>query len=98
MAKYHAFRGVRSVFWQEFAFTLKISSSQTLQHFTLTVKSTVLFRVDNNVHPVAVFAYSACCNQVAAEGRVLGQVGGKVHFFPLELFSKPILSGESEFA
>ena len=46
------------------------------------------------MHPVAVLPNSSCCYQVATKGRVLWQVGGKVHLFPLEFLPKSILPRE----
>jgi hypothetical protein len=48
------------------------------------------------MHPVAIFPDSTCCYQVATEGRVLGEISGKVHLFPLELFPETVLPREAE--
>ena len=53
-------------------------------------------RVDNDVHPVALFAHTARGYQVRAQRVILGQIRSEVHLLPLELLAELFLAREAK--
>ena len=81
---------------QKLAFGPFSIMSQLFEHLRLSILLAILLRVDDHVHPVALFTYSASRNKIGAEWIILWKVCSEVHFFPLEFFAQVLFARKSK--
>ena len=72
--------------------------SELPEHLRLSVLLGVLLRIDNHVHPIALFADPTSGNEIGTQRIILGQISRKIHLLPFKLLAKVLFPWEAKLA